>query len=917
MKYLSVLTTILVAASLISCSGEENSSAAKNETVQIQTYSAEIPKGRLSQLISPSHYQVDLTIIPDEKHFSGEVNIDLNVKAETDFFYMHGKLFEIASAEVTTADGKKLVATYETVDETGIVKISLTEKIKPGKAKLHIAYKAPFNESLEGLYIVREKDVNYVFSQMEAISARLVFPSFDEPGFKVPFDVSVTTKEDLVVIANTPETKVEKLEGGMKKVTFATTKPLPTYLLAFAVGDFDVVEWQDIPATDVRKRTVPLRGIATKGKGDKMKFALENTAKIVNSLEEYFQIPYPYAKLDILALPDFSYGAMENAGAITYREQLLLLDENSSMGAKRSYYGVHAHELAHQWFGNYVTPEWWNDIWLNEAFATWMSQVALDNIMPEHKFREGILRGAQGAMRGDSLVSARQIRQPILSNNDITSAFDGITYSKGGGVLAMIETFMGPEDFRAGIQNYMQRHAFKNANADHFITAIGEKSTKVSMEEIREAFFSFLEQPGIPYLDIVKSCSGGQTSLKISQSRYFPLGSKGDKNQSWKVPACFGYEIEGVKYKNCSLLKEKVTTVTFPEKGCATYVMPNVDGAGYYRFALDGAGWKSLFANQDKLSTKSMMAVNNSFAAAFSAGTLELEALMEVAPTMIASKDPAISRSPMGTLNYIYSIAKDMSDDDKAVIAKMNRELYAAKMAEVGFEAKKSDKMSDVKMRRSLVSFMAGSGQDQEMRAKLKKMAYTYVGYGTDGKIHADKVDSNLLGTALGVAVKDSDVKFTRHLMELFKKSTDGTVRGRLLGAAASSLDIAIAKELREKWALTDVIRDNEMFSIIFRQAYTKENRPAFWDWFKANLADVQKRIPEFSQAAIPQAGGGFCDKAGRDDVAEFFKTRAKDISGGERALAQVLESVDLCIARKAHFTPLTEAFISKMKTQK
>ena len=923
MKILSLLSTIVVAASLMSCSVEDNGSSAKDKTPEV--YAAEIPKGRLSKLISPSHYQIDLTIIPAEKSFSGDVIIDLDIKTQTDFIYMHGKLLDVSMAEIFLADGSLMTGKYETVDDTGIVKITFPQKIKLGKTKLHISYKAPFNESLEGLYIVREKDVNYVFSQMEAISARLVFPSFDEPGFKVPFDVSVTTKQELVVIANTPESKVEKLEGGLKKVTFATTKPLPTYLLAFAVGDFDVVEWEDIAATKVRSRPIPLRGIATKGKGKGLKFALENTAKVLNSLEEYFQIPYPYAKLDILALPDFSYGAMENAGAITYREQLLLLNENSSMGAKRRYYGVHAHELAHQWFGNYVTPHWWNDIWLNEAFATWMAQVALDNIMPEQKFREGILRGAMGAMGGDSLVSTRQIRQPILSNGDITSAFDGITYSKGGGVLAMIETFMGPEDFRAGIQNYMKRFAFKNADADDFITAIGEKSTKASMEDIRTAFFSFLEQPGIPYLDVEKSCKGEHTSIIISQSRYFPLGSKGDKNQTWKIPACFGYEIDGVKYKTCSLLQKETETITFPEKGCASYVMPNLDGAGYYRFALDGAGWKALFANQGKLSTKTMMSINDSFGAALSAGTLSIDALMEVAPSMIASKDPSISLAPMRTLGYIYSIAKDMSDEDKAVISKMSRELYSAKMDElysvklsaVGDEINEKDERAETKMRKNLLRFMAGTGNDPKIRVNLKRIAYTYVGYGRDGKIHADKVNTNLLSTALNVAVKDSDVKFTRHLMKLFKSSTNGTVRGYLLRAIAGSTDKSVAKDLREKWALTDVIRDNELFSILFNQAYAKKNRPDFWVWFKANLTAVQTRIPEFSQAAIPRAGGGFCDQAGRDDVAKFFKERAKKISGGERTLAQTLESIDLCIARKAHFTPLTEAYIKKIKMKK
>ena len=284
--------------------------------------------------------------------------ISAQINSAQNHYYIHGNLLTVESVKLKTASGELIEGKYEQVDESGIAKLSFPKTIETGDVELYISYKAKFNEALEGLYRVKDGGLNYAFTQFESISARLAFPGFDEPAFKIPFDVSLTVKEGHVAIANTPVKKTTQLPNGMKRLDFMTSKPLPAYLVAFAVGEFDVVVWDDLPVTGVRNRTVPLTGLATKGKGDKLKYALENTQAILESLENYFQIPYPYLKLDIIAVPDFSAGAMENAGAITYREQLLLLDENSSQTSKRRYMMVHAHELAHQWFGNLVTPYW-------------------------------------------------------------------------------------------------------------------------------------------------------------------------------------------------------------------------------------------------------------------------------------------------------------------------------------------------------------------------------------------------------------------------------------------------------------------------------------------------------------------------------------------------------------------------------
>ena len=421
-----------------------------------------VPMGRLPRDVLPVHYRIELEVIPEKTTFTGHVEIDLDFTRAVSDFYLHGENLRVSGSRLQLPNGGFIPAQYEEYMETGVAHISLADKVS-GAATLVIDYEADFNESLEALYRVESGGDYYAFTQFEAISARLAFPGFDEPSFKVTFDQFLVVDQAHEAIAGTPAIETKLLENGLKQIRYATTKPLPTYLLAYAVGPLDIVTAPDLPVTNVRDRPLPLRGIAARGKGKKLGYALENTEAILTSLENYFGIPYPYAKLDILAVPDFDAGAMENAGAITYREQLLLFDESSSIKDKRNYQRVHAHELAHQWFGDLVTPYWWNDIWLNEAFATWVAYVSLDLWRPDAGFRRDLNVRMLSAMVTDSMVTARQITQPILSNHDIATAFDGITYSKGGGVINMIEGLLGRETFRKGVQSYMEEFAFANA----------------------------------------------------------------------------------------------------------------------------------------------------------------------------------------------------------------------------------------------------------------------------------------------------------------------------------------------------------------------------------------------------------------------------------------------------------------------
>lgn len=336
------------------------------------------PQGKLPADVTPSHYVLNLRIDPDKARFSGQVRIDIDIHSQVDQIWLHGEGIRASAARLLRADGTATDLDYHEMGGSGVVRLSASSPIAPqSAATLAIDFSAPFSDSLDGLYTVEDGGLNYAFTQFEPISARKVFPQFDEPRFKVRYDISLEVRNDHLGFGNTPIVQREALPGDYQRLTLATTKPLPSYLLAFAVGDLDVVEYAPIAANTIRSEPIPLRGIATKNKGSRLDYALKHTAALLTTLEEYFGTPYPYAKLDLVAVPEFAAGAMENAGLITYRESLLLFTGEPSVSQQRKYARIHAHELAHQWFGNLVTMPWWDDIWLNESFATWMAAKAV------------------------------------------------------------------------------------------------------------------------------------------------------------------------------------------------------------------------------------------------------------------------------------------------------------------------------------------------------------------------------------------------------------------------------------------------------------------------------------------------------------------------------------------------------------
>ena len=697
--------------------------------------------------------------------------------------------------------------------------------------------------------------------------------------------------ENHVAISNSPELSSEAVSG-MKSVHFAPTKPLPTYLVAFAVGEFDVVEWADLPATEIRTRPLPLRGIAAKGNGEQLAYALEGTNAIVTALENYFGTPYPWAKLDILAVPDFASGAMENAGAITYRETLLLFDDTATPARKRRYKMVHAHELAHQWFGDLVTPSWWNDIWLNESFATWMAHVAMDMAEPDGNFRRDLLSRGLQVMASDSLVNARQIRQPILSNNDIATAFDGITYSKGGAVLSMFENFLGRQDFRQGVRNYMDEFQYGTATADDFIHHLAAASTSQSREVVIASFNSFLEQAGLPLVEIATECKDDIVNIHLKQSRYFPLGSKGNREQQWTMPVCLRLGNADETSTSCLLLTEKEQSFELSQT-CPDWFIPNANSAGYYRFSMSEQDWTNLLASSDKQNTNEMMAMLGSLTGSFNSGDLDVATLMSITPQLIASPDWQVATAPMEQMNFMYN--RMANEGQKQALEQRFNGFYATKLEDSGLHA--TQNRDDAQLQAALVEFLAQTAKQPALRSALVSMARAYTGYESDGLVHPEAANPIIVGIALTVAVDEWGENFVDHLVQLIFDSTDAVIRDRMITAIGNTKDPEKSTEIRDL-VFSEQLRDNEIYNILFPQAKMEETREATWLWFQQNIERIMARMPEDYWGHLTTVGSNFCDTEKQDEVENFFAERVNSMTGGPRNLAKTLEGIDLCVAK-------------------
>jgi Peptidase family M1 domain/Peptidase M1 N-terminal domain len=451
---------------------------------------------RLDEAVKPKHYRLSLRIDPNAEYFFGKVEIDVQLGTATRSAVLHAQNLIFEKVELRS-NSKIISAQVRSLDNDGTISVDTSETIGPGPVTLSFSYRAPLSSGLEGIYKIVDEGQPAVFTQFEAIAARRAFPCFDEPGFKALFDIQLIVPSKFQAISNTLELDSVKDNEELVTHRFATTKPLPTYLIAFAIGKFDIVEVGPVPASKLRDTPIPLRGIAMRGKGEQLEIAMRYTAPLVLAEEEYFGIAYPYDKLDIIAVPDFGAGGMENAGAITYDENYVLMLEDAGIEERREFLSIHAHEIAHHWFGNLVSPKWWDDLWLNESFASFMETKFAHMIEPDWHFETDVMLGAHEAMLLDQIKSVRRIHEPVDSVDSISASFDEITYQKGAAILAMAENEMGEESFKNIVRSFLKDRLHGTMTTEDFLNVVEHKAGIAATRIVRKG----ISETGVPISD--------------------------------------------------------------------------------------------------------------------------------------------------------------------------------------------------------------------------------------------------------------------------------------------------------------------------------------------------------------------------------------------------------------------------------
>ncbi|MEA3140413.1 MAG: hypothetical protein QOK23_2582 [Gammaproteobacteria bacterium] len=836
------------------------------------------PNGRLPDTIKPTAYRLELTIDPTKARFRGHTEIDAVLRQSTRSIFLHGRNLQVSQAQVT-AGRITLRAGYTEVDDSGVVRLDLPRDLPAGAVTLKFDYSADFRTGDEGLFRVNVGDQWYAWTQMEPIDARRVFPGFDEPGFKTPFTVTVTAPQSAKVFANAPEIGTKRV-GARIIHRFGTTKPLPTYLVAIGVGPFDVIETQ-VPPNAVRAQRLPFRVIATKGQAVRMEFAAVEGPKLLTRLETYLGSAYPFEKLDFLASP-IQGGAMENAGLIIFGDSLILLNSDAPLRQLREFAEVSAHEMAHQWFGDLVTPTWWTDIWLNESFAEWMGKKVADQWRPDLGIAASELDDAFDAMDTDSLGRGRPIRQVITENKQIASAFDSITYQKGAQVLSMFESYLGPETFAKGVRLHLSRYRYQNASADDFFHSLGEAAGD---PKLVAAMRTFTDQTGVPVVDV------GETSqaLTLTQTRYRPLGVEPAAAQTWAIPMCLARG----PTRSCTLL-ETATGMVAPIAAGGP-LTPNAGGHGYYRFRLDGAGWDRLIAAGATLPGRDALAAADSLWADFAAGSGTFQRVVAGARSM--SQNP--ERLAVIELAHRLKVLADSALTPEQVrgYRKLMQSIYGPRLAALGLDlrpgAYASEPAPRQALRQSLVPIVTLDGRDPEFRAQLAAAAAAYIGGDTQA------IDSSFRGTALRVAVQDGGVPFMTQLKAVLVNSSDPLFRQEASSAIGSADTPALAEAALEL-ALSPGIQPLETMRIVFNTASQPGSRETALAFTDQHFKKVMESFPGFARPQFVTLFDGHCAPDDLAKVDAYMQPKLKELGGGELELAQTKERIALCFALKS-----------------
>jgi alanyl aminopeptidase len=861
------------------------------------------PNLRLPHDVEPVRSTLDLNLDPKADTFTGVVTIDLRVVHSTDHFWVNATDITITKSHFVQA-GKTIQANLVPGGED-FVGFQFATRLSEGAAQLELTYRGKVNlRSSEGLFRSEEHGDSYLFTQFEPLDARRAFPCFDEPSFKIPWQLTLRVPQELVAVSNTGIDKETALGSGIKLVRFKETKPLPSYLIAFAVGHLEFVDGGTAGA-----HHVPVHIVLPRGDANRAKYAASVSGEILTRLEHYFGIPYPYDKADQVAIPLSFGGAMENPGLVTYDANILLSPPGGDTTVhQRRYVEFAAHELAHQWFGDMVTMAWWNDVWLNESFATWMSAKLIADWKPEWNTKAENQDARLTAINADTKASARRINQPAESKSDIGDAFDGITYEKGGSVLAMFENAIGPKAFQEAIHDYLVEHMFANATAEDFLSALAKKSN----QNEATAFSTFLNQNGVPELTVKLDCSRQETpSLHISQTRLLPIGSEGSRNALWEIPICAAFSSGGRRQQVCHLLAKPNDEMKLPATGCPDWALANAQEVGYYQVVYPKQMLDALLNHRDDLTLEEQVGLLGDLNALTDAGRMPFDQALALVPKLANDPRRLIAEAAV----ELASVPSEFVPADlRGEYSKFVEQNFGRRARALGWQPKLGESEDQVLFRPTLLSFVAKSAEDPELTRTARELTDKWL---RDRHVVAPEVS----GIMLNVAAEHGDEELYNRLLAAAKAEHDPYFRPILIRALGHFRSPKLVE--RSLRLATDGTFDIRMsMTLLFAPTSEQPVSHLPYDYLKQQYATVLEKLPtgigtDYA-ARLPEVARSWaCSDADYSDVQRFFESRMKSVQGGPRSLAETLESIRLCAAQRPAAQEAMRNFFKPHSNQK
>ena len=837
-----------------------------------------VPSDQLPGDVRPRAYRLELAIDPRKSELSGVVAIDVDVAGPTRAIFLHAQ--GLAHARYSLELAGALVPLSPVALAAGRVRLDAPREVGAGPATLHARFEAPVSErEVRGVFRQREGDDWYAFTQFEATYARTAFPCFDEPAWKAPFSITLRVPHGLRAVGNMPIARVRR-DGAEDVVELALTPPLPTYLVAFAVGPFSQ---RDVGR--VGRGRIPVRILLPRGRTESAAFAASVTPRVIERLEAFFDEPFPYPKLDQVVVPRFR-GAMENAGLVTYAETALLEGPGGGREQRRHIAGVIAHELAHHWLGNLVTPRTWDDLWLSEAGAAWFEmtlppQLDLGADLPSTR-----VQYRATAMQADALPSARRLRQPVATPEELETAFDGITYEKGALVLEMIARRVGAEAFRRALRDHVAAHRHGSADAASFLGALSRHAGAAAAATLR----TFLEQAGAPRVTVGLACEGSPR-LVLEQAPDSP-----GPTREWAIPVCVAYEQRGARRTQCVELTTPQAEVPLPG-ACPAWVLGNDGFGGYYRTVHRGellakllaAGWPSLSA------AERAGLLDDAWAEA-RAGIVAPEAAFALVGRMAQSQEREEVEAAVATAAAIAPLVPALLHDRWAAWV---RRTFGARARTLGWTAAAGEPEPTARLRRLLVPFVADEGEDPTLAGAAERLAR---GWLSDGAGVDDELFEEVLAAALQAPGR-------RELIARYRSALgvkDRTVRRALVAALGASEDRdAPALVLDERLDPSDGVH---ALAAALSERSTRERG---WALVEARWDLLAARLATEDLLEVVGAVSGFCEDTWRDRAARFLAPRVASALGGTRTLTQALEQAEQCARHARVLAPGLRALLS------